>query len=170
MPVAATGTTAVLWGELERIVAASTVFQARVGAANAPEALAFIFIDAFTPEGDLDADRPYCLIETGPGGWRKDAEVHYGSSHAFSLVFEDNVPEAYQDGHRDAMTDFMNFVDGVIANIRALAGTDWGGATLYIAPSSIQRVEGHPVRPALEGKENAGEDYIYCRYDVEIGY
>jgi hypothetical protein len=150
---------------LEAMIANIEAFQDRVGAANATEALASIFIDAFQP-ADIVNERPFALIsdmECTHESMAEGVTQSFRTEAAYQLVIEDNVPEDLRgaDKFKEAGYDFRNFADAVIEGMQALAGTTSG----YPRLKAIRFLE--MVRANAD--EGDKTDYFFAAYEIRVG-
>lgn len=149
---------------LRALVAASTTFQAWVGAASAALALPSVYRVALTGAAIV---RPLALVrEKEPADHVKraiagGASTTFVESGTLELLFENDVADATLD-HGVIEAAFMDTVRAIIADMDALAGS---GA--YLIVRGFQIAEG-PARAHPDTRHSAG-DYYQVLYDVQWG-
>lgn len=167
MSITAEGISSIHLDALQRMIAASPVFQAWTGAADATAAMEHIYIDAFEPE-DLEGARPFVLIEDGElddSAYAGGGGQVFHREATFNLIFDDNVlapsEELPQPTNKDQGFHFRNQVEGVLADFEALAGT---GDYVYI--KGIRQI--YPMTRTRKTK-GRNEDAFYWGFEVRIG-
>lgn len=155
--VSPTGAMGKAAANLRTLVSNSSTFRTATAAGDAAAALAFIHLAAYEPESSFT--RPFAVIcrqvdespVVGSGGWLGNGVLE--------LWLEKGISEAYRadDEADNAELEFLNFVDGVIADCQALSG----GAGEYLVTRTWRIDDG----PAL-----IGDDGVYMiKIAVEWG-
>ena len=169
MAVTPTGLKGKLLDNLRTLVAASSTFQTWVGAEDAAAAKAHIYLVGVDPAGEgesLASKRPMAVVrhkvpadveaEAVAGGARQ----HFTHRGALELLFEDTVATAQQSDHGDAELAFANHVDGVLSDMKALAGS--GTYLNMIGHATLNGpARAHPDERASEG------DYYQQSVEIE---
>lgn len=170
MPVVATSPEAKLLDELERIIAGSSTFQTWTGAVDAAAALAFIFGEGFTADDDLSNNRPFALISLNRIASRNTAAISFEHTAQLSMVLDSTFGDGLTTPE-DVARDFLNKAGGVRADILALAGTSYGGATSYLMIQSCELVT-PPVLVPIDRQNPGAADgnYVWCQYDITAGW
>jgi len=133
-------------GYLRDTIAASTAFQAWVGAADAAEAKESIY-----PVAARVASMPYCVIDWAEN-WARIADAggtrnHFAGGGDLVMTFQAAIADGL--GEADAAWTFMNNVGAVISDMEKLAGTD-----PYLNITEISKENG-PVRPTEDEVQSA---------------
>ena len=152
-------------GAMQRLagmVAQSITFRMRAGVATVEQALQRVHYP-YLHAPDQKSMRPFAMIESRDYGW---SFIAGGDQHflwpdgALVLTLADN--DKYPNSERDGFIHFMNFVDGVLTDLAALAGVDDN-----LALTGIEQVQ-----PALRTKpsdEAQGDVYWSWRGSVPWG-
>jgi len=159
MAVAASGFVSKPLGYLRTTLAASSTFQTWTGAADATEALDYIYVVS-TPTDDADdeanvPDAPFALVDWGEDFARTaeadGARNHFVLSGSLALLLRGAVDADHDDA--DAAMTFLNAVGGIMADLEALAGT--AGYLDIREMSFIER----PARPGTDEAQTHGDFY-----------
>jgi len=128
---------------LRQLIAESATFQAAVGATTgdaskkADDAKFHIHITAYTPE-NADFTRPFALIcKTENDKEQNIATNTFAIGGDLELRIEAAIPAAYRDDPKNAEWNFLNFVETVLAEIKALSAMPG-----YFAINNITCIEG----------------------------
>lgn len=157
MTVTATGIRAVAAGKLATMISQSSTFIARTGALAAAGALLHVHYPWLHKNR---ADKRPCAIIT-PLGYQSDLSSNdtYSRGGTFALRMLDT---ARYDDKTDAMDDFTNFIDGVIADLEENSRTNTTGLL------TIQGIRGEP--PAEVDATNNAEYVNHYAADFEIDW
>lgn len=147
---------------LQNLVAESTTFQNAIGAEGTPEekiaaAKLRLHLTAYEAEAYT---RPFGLIvNTGAGTDEGVATGEFAGGGDMELRLEASIDEQYKDDPMNAELDFLNFVEGVIADCKRLSSQPG-----YLAINNIDVIEG-PQQ--IEGEAGV---YVYgIRLSVNWG-
>lgn len=150
-------------------LAASSSFQAMVGAANASAALARIYHDELPAPAsgghshtlvEITALRPCAVVYTqvGQGGWRADREAMgdgcWNYSGVIVVVLMRNVPEADKYDLAKVDTDFRTIAGNVVTDLIALNETAG-----YLTMDRIDAMG--PYRTGMKELESEGDAQSY---------
>jgi len=166
MSLTYTGTLTAPLAGLRNLLAASTTFQAWVGAEDAEEAAASIYM--FETPAD-DATRPYAVVYP-ENGWNMTsiaacgAGVEYMPWGKIGLLLEDEVPEAYTNDIEDAFINWLDTIEAIISDVCGLSGT----TGTYLDMRGIESVYG-PARTDSSERRQEG-DIIQQIFHVSWGY
>jgi hypothetical protein len=141
---------------LVRLVAGSTVFQARIGVATTAEAEEFIFWPHIVTPEETEI-RPYVVITQGDFTSQKIAGGQCNEMlplGTLDLLFADDAK--YLPNSHDSLIDFENFAGGVVRDITEVAG----GTTNSIV--TITRVGTHQLSDQTDLKP-----HWYGMYRIE---
>ena len=121
--VTATGEMGLAATNLRDLLSMSSTFQTAVGAGDAETAKDSIFISEYFPD-DAAFVRPFGLIVRSGDRSESIGSTGFGSGGELELWFERAIHANYQadDQAENAELEFLNFVDGCIADCQALSG------------------------------------------------
>lgn len=148
---------------LRAAIAASTTFQAAVGAADATAALPRVMDEM--PEGSWeDLKKPFAVVRDGEQleavRVAAGAQDYLRWSGTVEVTFvADDGGQAPAGGEADAKTAFRNFAGGVMHDVAQNAGVDAGLAIERIA-MTIPPSRSHPA-DAVDGQK-----YWVCKFAV----
>ena len=166
MAVSATGSTGKMVENLRTLVAASTTFQTWTESDDAAEALGSIHCFGAAPS----ASRPFSLVSLGENERWQRAGIGVGDAWgpdpnpaSLYLYFCGTVSATHEGNFEDTVFTFLNFVEGILEDIRGASG-----AAGSLAIQAITRSRG-PEIAKNEDNANRGSQDIEVAYEVEVG-
>ena len=147
---------------LEALVASSETFQAWVGADNATDALARIYV---VGEDSANVTRPFAVVswgdEFGANKVAGGAKDHYKYDGSLWLRFESDVSDDDADSHEDAGRSHLGTVGDIVGEMLGEAGGPNGHL-------SIRRI-GSAGLPQRSGESITGEagDFYVSEWNVQ---
>jgi hypothetical protein len=159
--IEATGAQGLNLHKLVELVAASSVFQEKRDVTTAALAENHIYWPWLElDDGAIDDARPFAVIEQGGIEWERLAgggENHLLPSGTLRLTLTDF--DRWDTDYKSSATDFLNFVDGVIADVVEMAGSDDRAAIEGITQTQVP-MQNDPT------KEPARRRYWSTQYEV----
>ena len=156
MPVTPAGTLSEPFAQLRTVISQSAAFQARVGAANAAEALPYIHVYLGSDDRFTSVPKPAVVLTYREAGYTQIASgPTFMGGGTIWMVFLDDAKE---DTEEDSFLDFCNFVGGVIDNL-----AETGGVDSFINHGELPMVEA-PNRTAPNERQEDSNDYWRCIY------
>jgi len=164
----AAGSTSIMLAGAEELIAASTTFQAAVGAASAAAAKSRIYFgEACLESGDATGEtlagiRPFVVLNAINHSYEMaaiDAASHQLVASGGVLVVFQGSPSG--GSFKDAWLAFENYVGGVIDEVAGLCGADRAEQTTYFPFRSIDR-----VTPSMRSdvQDRQGDDFFIAEY------
>jgi hypothetical protein len=157
--------------ELQRLMAMSATWRTKVNQATVVGAkLKLYLLENEKVAADFKADRPFCLIYPADTSWHKESGGSgsaFGGSGHLVVQFVDNAahPGREQGARESSGMEFMEWTQGIIEDVLALAGT---GDYLQIRDVKQNLTTDGPFRNQTADEASAGS-FWWAQFHVYWG-